>query len=216
MINFYLNSQTHISSNSQRESAFDYLDICDLVYKKGPYVSNYSQWQTRHVLIHVLGNIDCKWHYTPHQDSFFVFRWYTRTTEIFINVISNTTASAIPLITILVNSLCQASHLGIKNQQLTHVTTIILCVEIKLQVLEARLAPPNGEMRTNLVRTWWNAYVSCIVISSYLKKYGHILYRTNISTFWSSWNKKIRKNLKLTEPFVYLYQLLSRKFFFRT
>ncbi len=68
------------------------------------YIYHYSQWQTRHVL----GNINGKRHYTPHQDSFFVFRCFTGSTETFINVISNTTASAIPLITVFANSLRQA------------------------------------------------------------------------------------------------------------
>ncbi len=70
--------------------------------------SYFSQSQTHHVLLHVLSNINCKRHYTPHQDSFFVFRCYTGSTETFINVISNTTASGIPLITVFVNSLRQA------------------------------------------------------------------------------------------------------------
>ncbi len=70
--------------------------------------SHYSQWQTCYVLLHVPGNIDCKGPYTPHQDSFFIFRCYTGSTETFINVISNTTASAIPLITVFANSLHQA------------------------------------------------------------------------------------------------------------
>ncbi len=88
------------------------INICDLACEKGPYVSNYSQWQTRHVLLHVLGNIDCKQHYTPHQDSFFVFWCYTRSIDSFINVISNTTASAIPLITVFANSLGQVCPFG--------------------------------------------------------------------------------------------------------
>ncbi len=72
---------------------------------------------------------------------------------------------------------------------------IILRTETTLRVLEARLAPPNREMRTNLPQTWRNAYISCIVICSYIEKYSNILRRSNISTFWRSWNKKIRKNL---------------------
>ncbi len=39
-----------------------YKTICYLVYEKGPYVSSYSQWQTYHILLHVLGHIDCKRH----------------------------------------------------------------------------------------------------------------------------------------------------------
>ncbi len=84
------------------------ISICDAAYEKGPYVSNYSQWQIRHVLLHILGNIDCKRHYTPHQDSFFVFQCYAGSTETFINVIPNAAASAIPLITVFANSLRQA------------------------------------------------------------------------------------------------------------
>ncbi len=82
---------------------------CSLIaYEKGPYVSNYSQWQTCHVLLHVLGNIDCKRHYTPHQDSFFVFQCYIGSTETFINIVSNTTACAISLITVFANLFRQA------------------------------------------------------------------------------------------------------------
>ncbi len=113
---------------------------------------------------------------TPLQDSFFVFQCYTGSTETVINVISNTTASTMPLITVFANSLHQAYPFRNQKQQLTHVTTIILRTETTLRALEACLAPPNGEMRTNLPRTWWNAYVSCIIISSYLEKYGKASY----------------------------------------
>ncbi len=109
------------------------------------------------------------------------------------------------------------TSLGIKNQQLTHVITIILRAETALRVLEALSAPPNGEMRTNLPQTWWNAYVSCIVISSYLEKYGNILRRTNISTFWSLWDKKYEKTYRQTDRTicVSLSALISEFFFAR-
>ncbi len=83
--------------------------------QKGPLHVTLSQWQTRHVLLHVLGNIDCKWHYTPDQDSFFVFRWYTRSMETFVDIISHPTDSKIPLITVFANSLRQAD--SFRNQK---------------------------------------------------------------------------------------------------
>ncbi len=92
--------------------------------RKGPLRVNYSQWHTRHVLLHILGNIDCKRHYTHHQDSFFVFRCYTESTETFINLIYNTTASAIPLITVFANSLHQAY--SFRNKKPATSATIIL------------------------------------------------------------------------------------------
>ncbi len=132
-------------------------NICDLAYEKGPYVL--SSFALLSVADPTCSSscseqyIDCKRHYTPHQDSFFIFRCYTGSTETFINVISNTTVSAILLITVSANSLRQFTNLGIKNQQLTHVTTIILHAETTLRVLEVPSVPPNGEMRTNLPQT---------------------------------------------------------------
>ncbi len=83
--------------------------ICDLAYKKGPYVSSslalLSMADPLCFFFIFWVIIDCTLHYTPHQDSFFIFRCYTGSTETFINVICNTTASAIPLITVFANSL---------------------------------------------------------------------------------------------------------------
>ncbi len=84
---------------------------------------------------------------------FSYFSANTGSTETFINLISNTTASGIPLITVFANSLHQAYPFRNQKPELMHITTIILHAETTLRVLEARSAPLNGEMRTNLPQT---------------------------------------------------------------
>ncbi len=180
-------------------------------------MSNYSQWQTRHVLLHVLGNIDCKRHHTPHQDSFFVFQCYTGSTETFINVISNTTARAMPLITVFANSLHQAYPF--KNQR--PVTNARYYDNIaRSNNTSSPWTSFGSSKRRNENKPTTNLTLTFPVSLSALISKNTVIFCAE-PTFQLSEACGTKKNTKkptakLIEPFVYLYQLLFRKIFFRT
>ncbi len=157
--------------------------------------SHYSQWQTRHVR-HFLGNIDCKWHYTPHQDSFFVFRCYTGSTETFINIISNTIASTIPLITVS--------------------SALKLVRRLRFEKWKQTYHKPDGRLTLPVL-------LSALISKNTVIFCAEPTFQLSEARGTKKYEKTYRQTDKTPEPFVYLYQLpsvylyqlLSQKKFFR-